>query len=65
MVGRILTDFMQGLHMPVINIPAFVGRNGMPVGLSIVAGRYFDQHLLSVTKVLSEPLISEGNRKIS
>jgi len=49
-----------GIHTPVINIPAFVGRNDMPVGISVVAGRSFDQHLLSISKVLSEPLMAEG-----
>jgi len=46
--------------MPVINVPAFVGPNGMPVGLSIIARRFSDQHLLSVAEVLAEPLMSEG-----
>jgi Asp-tRNA(Asn)/Glu-tRNA(Gln) amidotransferase A subunit family amidase len=50
--------------MPVINIPAFTGAHGMPVGISIVAGRFFDQHILKISKVLSEPLIAEGGWKI-
>ena len=36
----------------------------MPVGLSIVAGRYKDRHLLRVTARLSEILIAEGDWKI-
>jgi len=51
--------------MPVINIPAFTGSNGMPVGLSVVAGRGFDQHLLSITRDLSKQLVSKSSRKIS
>ncbi|KAK0716788.1 amidase signature domain-containing protein [Lasiosphaeria miniovina] len=51
-------------HMPVIHVPAFVGPNGMPVGLSLVARRYDDQRLLSIAKVLSKPLMSEGGWQI-
>jgi Asp-tRNA(Asn)/Glu-tRNA(Gln) amidotransferase A subunit family amidase len=47
--------------MPVIHVPAFKGPNVMPVGLSLVGRRYSDQHLLSIAKVLSEPLMSEGS----
>ncbi|KAF2234183.1 amidase signature enzyme [Viridothelium virens] len=49
-----------GAHMPVINVPAFAGPNGMPMGLSLIARRFGDQHLLSIAKVLSRPLMSEG-----
>jgi Asp-tRNA(Asn)/Glu-tRNA(Gln) amidotransferase A subunit family amidase len=61
---RFLADFDQALHMPVINIPAFTGEHGMPVGLSLVAGRFFDQHLLKISKVLSEPLMAGGGCKV-
>ncbi len=46
--------------MPVINVPAFVGAHGMPIGVSLVTGRFRDQHLLRVGKVLSGPLMAEG-----
>lgn len=59
-----LANFVQGIHMPVINIPAFTGAHGMPIGISVVAGRFFDQHLLKISKVLSEPLMAEGGWKI-
>ncbi|KAL3473889.1 amidase signature domain-containing protein [Aspergillus californicus] len=49
-----------GFHMPVIHIPAFIGVHGMPVGVSLVASRFRDQHLLRISKVLGEPLIAEG-----
>ncbi|KAI3324582.1 amidase signature enzyme [Xylariaceae sp. AK1471] len=45
-----------GFHMPVINIPAFHGSHGMPVGLSLVAPRYRDQHLLKTSRILGEAL---------
>lgn len=46
--------------MPVVNLPAFKGEHGMPIGVSLVAGRFRDQHLLNVAKVLAEPLMAEG-----
>ncbi|KAF2451995.1 amidase signature enzyme [Karstenula rhodostoma CBS 690.94] len=53
-----------GLHMPVINVPAFTGSHGLPIGLSVVAGRFFDQHLLKITEVLSVPLVENGGWRI-
>ena len=50
--------------MPVINIPAFIGVHGMPIGISVVAGRFFDQELLKISKVLSGPLMAEGGWNI-
>ncbi|KAH0008553.1 amidase signature enzyme, partial [Aureobasidium melanogenum] len=38
------------LHTPVVNIPGFKGDNGMPIGVSLVAPRYHDRHLLAVSK---------------
>ena len=46
--------------MPVVHIPAFVGMNGMPVGVSIVAWRGRDGHLLRISRVLAEVLMAEG-----
>ncbi|KAK4247278.1 amidase [Corynascus novoguineensis] len=53
-----------GLHIPVINVPAFVGAHGMPIGISLVAGRFCDQHLLRIGKVISEPLMAKGGRQV-
>ncbi|KAH6995279.1 amidase signature domain-containing protein [Ilyonectria destructans] len=52
-----------GFHMPVVNVPAFVGANGMPVGISLVASRFRDQQLLRTTKVLGEKLMAQGGWK--
>ncbi|KAK5701677.1 hypothetical protein LTR97_004495 [Elasticomyces elasticus] len=49
-----------GLHGPTVHIPAFVGAEGMPIGLSVVSSRFYDQHLLKVCEALSEPLMAEG-----
>lgn len=32
----------------------------MPVGLSVVASRFYDQHLLRVCEALGVPLMAEG-----
>ena len=48
--------------MPVINIPAFTGVHGMPMGISVVAGRLSE--LLKISKVLSGPLMAEGGWKM-
>jgi len=47
-----------------MNIPAFTGAHGMPVGLSIVARRGFDRHLVSFCKTLSEIFRAEGGWRI-
>ena len=57
-----LANTLQGIHMPVVNIPAFSGAHGMPIGISVVAGRYCDQHLLKISEVLSKPLMADGAR---
>jgi Asp-tRNA(Asn)/Glu-tRNA(Gln) amidotransferase A subunit family amidase len=49
--------------MPVINIPAFLGANSMPIGVSLVAPRFRDQHLLRMSKILGEVLMAEGGWK--
>lgn len=50
--------------MPVINIPAFLGVNGMPIGISLVGPRFYDQQLLQTTKVLSEALLAQEVGKV-
>lgn len=64
MVCSFLANLVQGIHKPVINIPAFTGVHGMPIGISVVAGRFFDQELLKISKVLSGPLMAEGGWNI-
>ena len=36
------------LHVPCINIPAGLGPNRLPVGLTLTGPRYSDRHLLTV-----------------
>jgi len=48
------------MHMPVVNIPGFKGENGMPIGLSVIAGRYRDQYLLSVCSEIGKVFEAEG-----
>ncbi|KAJ6186973.1 Amidase [Penicillium mononematosum] len=54
----------QGFQMPVVQIPAFVGVNGMPVGISLVAPSFHDYRLLRVSKMLGEALMAEGDWKL-
>ncbi|KAI0896281.1 amidase signature enzyme [Annulohypoxylon nitens] len=56
MGSAIFNTHWTGFHMPVVNVPGFYGANGMPIGLSLVAPRYCDQHLLKMSKVFSELL---------
>lgn len=42
------------LHTPVLNVPGFLGPNGLPIGLSLVTGRYRDQHLLRCGRAVAE-----------
>ncbi|OTB01213.1 hypothetical protein M426DRAFT_25797 [Hypoxylon sp. CI-4A] len=51
------------LHTPVTNIPGLKGENGLPVGLSLVAPRYHDRHLLVVSKAVGEIFENEGGWK--
>ncbi|KFA50073.1 hypothetical protein S40293_08597 [Stachybotrys chartarum IBT 40293] len=48
------------LHTPVVNIPGFIGENGMPIGLSLVAPRYHDRHLLAVSQAVGAIFEAEG-----
>ncbi|KAH7128870.1 amidase signature domain-containing protein [Dactylonectria macrodidyma] len=59
-----LANLDQGFHMPVINVPEFVGTHGMPVGLSFVGPRFCDQQLLKTCKALSEVLVLGGGSKV-
>lgn len=34
------------LHVPCLNIPGFAGEDGMPIGLTLVGGRYTDLQVL-------------------
>lgn len=51
----------QALHTPVINIPGFKGVDGLPIGLSVVAARYRDQHLLQVARELGPFFAARGD----
>jgi Asp-tRNA(Asn)/Glu-tRNA(Gln) amidotransferase A subunit family amidase len=60
-----LTDMIQALHVPVISIPGFAGENGLPIGLSLVAPRYYDRHLLAVSAKVGDLFGTEGGWKAS
>jgi len=41
------------LHVPCVQIPGFASEKGMPIGLTLVAPRYEDERLLSVSKAVA------------
>ncbi|KAJ7918715.1 amidase signature domain-containing protein [Mycena leptocephala] len=61
--NSVLCGMWTALHVPVVNIPGFVGDHGMPIGLSLVAGRYFDRHLLKVAAAVA-PVFEGGGWKL-
>lgn len=38
------------LHAPAMNIPGLRGADGMPVGLTVVGGRYKDLEVINIAK---------------
>ncbi|KAJ2976970.1 hypothetical protein NUW58_g7952 [Xylaria curta] len=59
----VFNGMWTALHTPVVNIPGFKGANDMPIGLSLVAPRYYDRHLLAVSKAVGKIFESEGGWK--
>ncbi|KAK0468370.1 glutamyl-tRNA amidotransferase subunit A [Desarmillaria tabescens] len=53
------------LHVPVVNIPGFAGSHGMPIGVSLVAPRYRDRHLLNVSQVVGKAFAADGRNPVS
>ncbi|KAF4993079.1 hypothetical protein FGRMN_6694 [Fusarium graminum] len=56
----VLASTWTALHVPVVNVPGFVGGNGMPIGVSMVAARLRDSHLLKVVEVAGRIFEREG-----
>ncbi|KAK5168219.1 uncharacterized protein LTR77_006788 [Saxophila tyrrhenica] len=48
------------LHAPALNIPGFAGENGLPIGLTAVAPRFRDRHLLHVARTIGPLFEKEG-----
>lgn len=40
------------LHAPAINVPGLRGADGMPVGLTVVGGRYTEQRVIDIAERL-------------
>ena len=45
------------LHGPNINIPAFIGPNGAPVGVQLVAARFDDRRAIAMARAIGDVLI--------
>ncbi|KAG7413096.1 Glutamyl-tRNA(Gln) amidotransferase subunit A [Fusarium oxysporum f. sp. raphani] len=58
--SHVFCAMWSGLHVPVLNVPGFKGDHDMPIGLSLVAPRYRDRHLLEVGKAVGEIFEAEG-----
>ncbi|KAK0713045.1 amidase [Lasiosphaeria miniovina] len=50
----------RALHVPVVNVPGFQGEDGLPVGVSLVAPRYRDRHLVRVRAAVGEIFEAQG-----
>jgi Asp-tRNA(Asn)/Glu-tRNA(Gln) amidotransferase A subunit family amidase len=64
--GGIHTDSLaiaQALHVPVVNLPGFQGATGMPIGVSLIAPRFRDRHLLTVAEAVGKIFEAEGGWK--
>jgi Asp-tRNA(Asn)/Glu-tRNA(Gln) amidotransferase A subunit family amidase len=48
-----------------MNIPGFQSENGLPIGVSLVAPRFKDQHLLTAAKEVGKLFEEEGGWKSS
>ncbi|CAM1510869.1 Fc.00g083820.m01.CDS01 [Cosmosporella sp. VM-42] len=59
----VFCSIWTALHTPMINIPGFKGASGMPIGVSLVAPRYRDRHLLKVSKAVGRIFEAEGGWK--
>lgn len=59
-ISKTLIISVQAFHTPVTNIPGFKGEADMPIGLSLVAPRYHDRHLLAVSKAVGNIFEAEG-----
>lgn len=51
------------MHVPALNVPGFAGENGMPIGLTALAPRFRDRHLIHVAKTLGPVFEAEGGWK--
>ncbi|KAF5003915.1 hypothetical protein FDECE_9568 [Fusarium decemcellulare] len=58
--SHIFCCIWSALHTPVLNVPGFKGAHDMPIGVSLVAPRYRDRHLLKVGKAVGKIFESEG-----
>jgi Asp-tRNA(Asn)/Glu-tRNA(Gln) amidotransferase A subunit family amidase len=51
-----------GLHVPAITVPGFMGPNGLPVGIQLLAPRHHDRKLLAVARY-AESLVKAASER--
>ena len=50
------------LHVPCVNVPGFVGPNGMPIGLTVTGARFADRQVLAVAEAFGSVFAINGQR---
>lgn len=48
------------LHAPCLNLPGFAGDKGLPIGLTLVAGRFHDRKVLETGKIIGNIFEKKG-----
>ena len=48
------------LHVPSVNVPGLKGKDGMPVGLTVVGGRYCDSRVIDAAEEIGKVLNSSS-----
>lgn len=61
--SAVFNGMWTALHVPVVNVPGFKGASGLPIGLSLIAPRYRDRHLLRVCREVGKIFEAEGGWK--
>jgi Asp-tRNA(Asn)/Glu-tRNA(Gln) amidotransferase A subunit family amidase len=44
------------LHVPTVNVPAFTGPQGLPVGITVIGPRFADRKALAAAKAVGTAL---------
>ena len=44
------------LHVPTVNVPAFTGPQGLPVGITVLGARFADRKVIAAAKAIGAVL---------
>jgi Asp-tRNA(Asn)/Glu-tRNA(Gln) amidotransferase A subunit family amidase len=45
------------LHVPTVNVPAFTGPQGLPVGITVTGPRFADRQVIAAAKAIGGALL--------